>query len=112
MMAQGRLLVVEEEEKEAESTEVFGAELEGEIVEIKYPQGTCKVRVTRYLPKKGWHRVSSAGLSTWDGQNFNDEINITEMYAAGLVDIVSRRRGRATTPPASAAPNPAPTVLR
>lgn len=78
-----------------EALRKFGTEILGEVLEVTYPdgEGTFLVRVVGYMPRKGWHRVSSLGLSDWDGEDFVDELDVSEMFAAGQVEFVDATRG-------------------
>lgn len=70
----------------------FGAEIVGSVVDVTYPAeeggATYRVRVTEFKQELGWHEVDSEGLSAWDDESFQDEINLNEMYALGSITFV------------------------
>jgi len=63
----------------------YGEELVGELLEVTYPEGTFRVRVVDYIRQRQWHIVDSAGLSTWEGESFTDELIISEMEDEGAL---------------------------
>lgn len=67
---------------------LFKSEVVGEVCTIRYPkEGAFAVRITKHLASKGWHGVNSLGLSTWDGEDFSDTIDLNNYFARGLVDF-------------------------
>lgn len=66
---------------------LFRSEIIGEIVTITYPDnaGVFDVRVSKYDENTKWHIVESDGLSYWDDDDFDDEIDLNEYYRNGRV---------------------------
>jgi len=73
----------------ARPPQLFGAELKDEVVTIDYPdnQGTFDVLVCDFRTKNDWgiHKVDSTGLSSWDGEEFVDEVDINLFFCNGLI---------------------------
>lgn len=78
-----------------EHHQFFAEDLVGAIVDVTYeePRCTYRVKVLKFVAKKGWHQVDSKGLSTWEGESFKDTIDFNDMYAAGQIEIVQEGKG-------------------
>jgi len=76
----------------------FGAEIVGEVMDVTYEDfiGVYRVRVTGFDYATGWHQVRSHGvLGLWDGEEFTDIIDVSEMHAKGNISFVAQKvRGR------------------
>jgi len=70
----------------------FGGQICGRVVDVTYsdtdPPTTYRARVVSYDPKNRWHIIDSKGLSTWEGEDFTDEVDLNAMYAMGSVLFV------------------------
>mmetsp|Transcript_21594 Transcript_21594/g.43572 ORF Transcript_21594/g.43572 Transcript_21594/m.43572 type:complete len:302 (-) Transcript_21594:13-918(-) len=70
----------------------FGRDIVGRVVDVCYinesPPAIYRMRVIRYIGKEGFHHVDSKGLSTWDGESFDDTIDLNAMYVAGHIRFV------------------------
>jgi len=66
---------------------LFRAEVIHEVITIDYPEnaGIFDVRITGYDEESRFHKVASSGLSLWDGDEFDDEIDLNTFYRAGFV---------------------------
>jgi hypothetical protein len=68
----------------------------GSIIDVTYgtppDTRTWRVSVVSHDEGTGWHKVSSKGLSVWDGEMFTDEIDVNAMWARGLIAIVREAR--------------------
>jgi len=73
-------------------TEHEPADLCGEVVDLHYPEGTFRTFVQSYSEATGWHNVTSEGYSIWDGEDFQDEVDLVGMLAEGSATIVKRPR--------------------
>jgi len=68
----------------------FGAEIKGAVLDVFYEEEkqTFRVRVDKFIKDDGFHHVDSAGLSDWDGDSFDDTLNMSAMYAQGFIKFV------------------------
>mmetsp|Transcript_43183 Transcript_43183/g.134290 ORF Transcript_43183/g.134290 Transcript_43183/m.134290 type:complete len:236 (-) Transcript_43183:93-800(-) len=68
----------------------FGADACGRIIDLRYRdwQRTYRVRVVKYDKAANHHHIHSRGLSTWDDESFEDEIDLNAMYDCGDVKFV------------------------
>jgi len=68
----------------------LGVEICGRTVDITYtdPPEKYRVQVVGFDSKSGWHSVDSKGLSSWDGEDFQDEVDLNSMLAAGQLEFV------------------------
>lgn len=75
----------------------FANEICGKIVDVSYvdedPPATYRMRIVGYIAEEGFHHVDSEGLSTWDGESFDDTIDLNGMFAAGHIVFVDDARG-------------------
>jgi len=71
-------------------TKPYRGEICGRVVDVHYtdPPATYRMRIVSFDDETGWHRCDSAGLSTWDGDSFDDTIDLNTMYAEGNVKFV------------------------
>merc|ERR1712217_545582 len=66
---------------------MFGAEVVGEVITIRYPDesGIFAVKIIRYYERRQLHMVDSHGLSLREEDEFNDLINLNEFYRDGHI---------------------------
>merc|ERR1712217_365196 len=66
---------------------MFGAEVVGEVITIRYPDesGIFAVKIIRYYERRQLHMVDSHGLSLWEEDEFTDLINLNEFYRDGYI---------------------------
>ena len=77
---------------QAAQTQQYAKDLVGAIIDVTYAgplEETYRVQVKSYNPALAWHKVHSRGLSTWDGDDFTDEIDINAMAAKGRIRVVT-----------------------
>lgn len=71
----------------------FGPDVCGKVVDITYtlpgPPVTYRMRIVKFQPKNGWHKVDSRGLSLWDGESFTDTVDLNLMHTEGNIVFVS-----------------------
>jgi len=68
----------------------FGDDICGRVIDLRYRDwpDTYRVRVVRYDKGADHHHIHSRGLSTWDDESFEDEIDLNAMYASGDVTFI------------------------
>jgi len=73
----------------------FAQDLLGAILDVTYvdPPGRYRVRVVKFCSRTGWHTVDSQGLSCWDGESFQDTIDVNLMFASGQIELVQEGSG-------------------
>jgi len=73
------------------SSSSFGPELVGSVLDITYteppPVQTYRCRVTKFMPTKKWHSVTSIGPA-WEGHAFTDVVDVAAMHAEGCIAFV------------------------
>jgi len=95
-------------QEQAPSVELLGPELLGRVLELTYmdmrPPTKYRVRVTGYIPSHGWHKVDSEGLDLWEGESFNDTVDLNAMSQDNCVRILAPDEARKAS--RRAAPQP------
>lgn len=69
---------------------LFMDEFIGTIVDVSYvdPPSQYRLRVTGYNRRRGLFAVNSRGLSKWGGTDFNDTLDLNQMFRDGQVKVV------------------------
>lgn len=74
------------------SRAVLGSEVCGRVVDVHYkdqdPPATYRMRIMGFNKRTGWHHCDSAGLDTWDGESFDDTLDLNLMYKEGNIVFV------------------------
>merc|ERR1712157_475789 len=88
-------------------------EVVGRVVDVHYadeePPVTFRMRVVEYLAEEKFHLCDSEGLSLWDGESFDDTIDLNKMYADGHITFVDEApAGEAAAEGTDAAVSPQP----
>jgi len=82
----------------------FGKEILGRVIDVHYPDedppATFRVRIMKFEENTGFFNVDSEGLSLWDGESFDDTINLNDMYSKGHIKFIDEAEAKA---PADAA---------
>eukprot|EP00403_Amphidinium_massartii_P019440 CAMPEP_0178419124 /NCGR_PEP_ID=MMETSP0689_2-20121128/25446_1 /TAXON_ID=160604 /ORGANISM="Amphidinium massartii, Strain CS-259" /LENGTH=323 /DNA_ID=CAMNT_0020040547 /DNA_START=28 /DNA_END=999 /DNA_ORIENTATION=- len=69
---------------------ILAEDVVGDIIDIRYvePDETFRVKVVRYDVESKYHQVDSTGYSTWDGESFDDTLDLNEFYQAGRLTFI------------------------
>lgn len=74
-----------------------GAGAIGAVFDVRYAAsdggGTWRVRVVGYIIEEGLHEVNSAGLSEWDGEPFQDVLDLCGFQQKRRLRLVSIPEG-------------------
>lgn len=68
----------------------YGNEILGRVIDVRYQDypDPYRARIVQYDKKSGHHHIHSRGLSTWDDESFEDEIDFNDMYGKGEVKFI------------------------
>ncbi|CAE8728522.1 unnamed protein product, partial [Polarella glacialis] len=67
----------------------FGESIVGSVIDVVYNNGDeFRMKITSYLSDVRWYATSSAGYSDWDGEVFEDTLDVSQMFLNGQIVFV------------------------
>jgi len=70
----------------------FGAEIMGAVLDVFYEEEkqTFRVKIDKFMKEDNFHHVDSTGYSEWDGESFDDTLDVNDMYPKGFIKFVDK----------------------